>query len=103
MVAEQIREFLEKGTIHNSVNFPEMSLPGKPNNRLIVANANIPHMIERISACVANANLNILDMLNRSRGDVACTLIDCNGDVTEDVLKSIGSIEGVLKVRLVKS
>ncbi|MFA6560121.1 MAG: 3-phosphoglycerate dehydrogenase, partial [Candidatus Obscuribacterales bacterium] len=53
MVAEQIRDFLEKGTIHNSVNFPEMSLPGKPSNRLIVANANIPHMIERISACVA--------------------------------------------------
>ncbi len=103
MVAEQIRDFLEKGTIHNSVNFPEMSLPGKPNNRLIVANANIPHMIERISACVANANLNILDMLNRSRGDVACTLIDCNGDVTDDVLRSISAIEGVLKVRLVKS
>jgi D-3-phosphoglycerate dehydrogenase len=87
MVAEQIRDFLEKGTIHNSVNFPEMSLPGKPNNRLIVANANIPHMIERISACVANANLNILDMLNRSRGDVACTLIDCNGDVNRRCTK----------------
>jgi len=103
MVAEQIRDYLEKGTIHNSVNFPEMSLPGKLNNRLIIANANIPHMIERISAAVSNANINILDMLNRSRGDIACTLIDCEKDVTEDVLTSIGKIEGVLKVRLVKA
>ncbi len=103
MVAEQIRDYLEKGTIHNSVNFPEMSLPGQLNNRLIIANANIPHMIERISAAVSNANINILDMLNRSRGDIACTLIDCESDVTEDVLTSISKIEGVLKVRLVKA
>ncbi len=103
MVAEQIRDYLEKGTIHNSVNFPEMSLPGKLNNRLIIANANIPHMIERISAAVSNANINILDMLNRSRCDIACTLIDCESDVTEDVLTSISKIEGVLKVRLVKA
>lgn len=102
MVADQIRDYLELGTIHNSVNFPEMSLPGKATNRLIIANANVPHMIERISRAVSDANINILDMLNRSRGEIACTLVDCERDVTEGVLDSIRGIEGVLNVRLAR-
>lgn len=103
MIADQIKDFLEQGTIRNSVNFPEMSLPGRAVNRLVVANANVPHMIERISAAVANANINILDMLNRSRGEVACTLLDCETPITEKVLADIRATEGVLNVRQVGS
>jgi D-3-phosphoglycerate dehydrogenase / 2-oxoglutarate reductase len=103
MIADQIKDFLEQGTIRNSVNFPEMSLPGRATNRLVVANANVPHMIERISAAIANANINILDMLNRSRGEVACTLVDCESPISEKVLADIRATEGVLNVRLVKN
>lgn len=103
MIADQIKDFLEQGTIRNSVNFPEMSLPGRATNRLVVANANVPHMIERISAAIANANINILDMLNRSRGEVACTLLDCESPISEKVLADIRATEGVLNVRLVKN
>jgi D-3-phosphoglycerate dehydrogenase len=103
MIADQIKDFLEQGTIRNSVNFPEMALPGRATNRLVVANANVPHMIERISAAIANANINILDMLNRSRGEVACTLLDCESPISEKVLADIRATEGVLNVRLVKN
>lgn len=65
MVADQLRNYLEFGEIKNSVNFPDMHLPQGNAHRMLVANANVPHMIERISAAVSNANINILDMLNR--------------------------------------
>jgi len=100
MVAEQVRDFLENGTIHNSVNFPEMDMP-RPGQmpRLLVVNANVPHMIERISTAIANANLNIVDMLNRSRGDIACTLVDVNDTIPETLITEIQEQDGVLAVR----
>ncbi len=100
MAVEQIRDFLEQGTIRNTVNFPDMSLPRNGGHRILVANSNIPHMIERISAAVAKENLNIVDMLNRSRGEVACTLVDVERPVPESVITDILSIEGVLSARV---
>lgn len=100
MVAEQIANFLENGTIVNSVNFPEMSMPRAEGNRLLVTNANVPHMIERISAAVANANLNILDMLNRSRGQIACTMLDVENPIPDSVVDEIRKVQGVLNVRV---
>ncbi|MFO1432322.1 MAG: 3-phosphoglycerate dehydrogenase family protein [Candidatus Competibacteraceae bacterium] len=100
MVADQIRNYLEHGTVHNSVNFPEMEMPR--NNgafRLLVVNSNIPHMIERISTAIAKADLNILDLLNRSRGEIACTLVDVASPVPDSVIQEIATIEGVLTVR----
>lgn len=100
MVADQIRNYLEHGTVHNSVNFPEMEMPR--NNgafRLLVVNSNIPHMIERISTAIANADLNILDLLNRSRGEIACTLVDVASPVPDSVIQEIAATEGVLTVR----
>ncbi len=99
MVADQVREYLENGVVHNSVNFPEMDMPRNGGYRLLVANANVPHMIERISSAISNANLNIVDMLNRSRGDVACTLVDVNKPIPQTVVDEITSTKGVLTVR----
>jgi len=67
--------------------------------RLSVVNSNVPHMIERISSAIAKANLNILDMLNRSRGDIACTLVDVSSPIPQSVLDEIAAIEGVLTAR----
>jgi D-3-phosphoglycerate dehydrogenase len=100
MAAEQIRDFLEQGTIRNTVNFPEMALPRNGGHRILVANSNIPHMIERISAAVAKENLNIVDMLNRSRGEVACTLVDVERPVPDSVIAEISAITGVLSARV---
>ena len=100
MAVEQIRDFLEQGTIRNTVNFPEMALPRSAGHRLLVANSNIPHMIERISAAVSKENLNIVDMLNRSRGEVACTLVDVERPVPQSVIDEISQITGVLSARV---
>ena len=101
MVAEQVRNFLEHGTIRNSVNFPAMEIPRTEGAcRLLVINANVPHMIERISAVIASSDINIVDMLNRSRGDIACTLIDVACDLSATVAAEIAAIEGVLRVRI---
>jgi D-3-phosphoglycerate dehydrogenase len=100
MAVEQIKDFLEQGTIRNTVNFPDMSLPRNGGHRLLVANSNIPHMIERISAAVSKENLNIVDMLNRSRGEVACTLVDVERPVPQSVVDEITNITGVLSARV---
>ncbi|MCK5877608.1 MAG: 3-phosphoglycerate dehydrogenase [Candidatus Marithrix sp.] len=100
MVAKQVRNYLENGTIKNSVNFPEMKMPRtEKGNRLLVVNANVPHMIERISSTIANNSLNILDMLNRSRGNIACTLVDVDNEIPQAVIDTLSSTEGVLMVR----
>ena len=100
MVADQVREFLEQGTVRNSVNFPEIDMPrSSGNHRLMVVNANVPHMIERISAAMSKANLNIINMANRSRGNIACTLMDVEEAIPQHVIENISGVEGVLAVR----
>ena len=99
MVAEQIRDYLEHGTVHNSVNFPEMYLARNGGYRLLVVNSNVPHMIERISTAIAKADINIIEMLNKSRGEVACTLVDVECPIPQQVVDEIGATEGVLAVR----
>lgn len=99
MVAEQLREFLENGNIRNSVNFPEMSMPRSAGFRLGIVNKNVPNMLGQISTCMAQSDLNILDMLNKSRGDLAYTLVDVDSAVAQDCLDNIAAIEGVLNVR----
>jgi D-3-phosphoglycerate dehydrogenase len=102
MVADTVRDFLENGNIRNSVNFPECLLPRVPNTtRLGVANSNVPNMVGQISTCLAAAGLNIADLLNKSRGEYAYTLIDTDGAVGAGVLGKIRAIEGVLAARLV--
>ncbi len=102
MVADTLREFLENGTIRHSVNFPEAQLPRIPGtSRIAIANANVPNMVGQISSTLAAASLNIADLLNKSRGEIAYTLIDVDGAVPEGVVDSLRGIHGVLTVRVV--
>jgi D-3-phosphoglycerate dehydrogenase len=102
MVAEQVRDFLENGNLRNSVNYPEAVLPRVPNTtRLAVANRNVPNMVGQISTCLAAHDINIADLLNKSRGEYAYTLIDADGAVGEELLAQIRAIEGVLSARIV--
>jgi D-3-phosphoglycerate dehydrogenase len=99
MVADQVRDYLEDGTVVNSVNFPEIELPRNGGFRMAIVNSNVPNMVGQISTDLAEAKLNILDMLNRSRGDVAVTLIDVDQRCPEDTVAKIRAIPGVLSVR----
>ena len=102
MVADQVRDFLENGNIRNSVNYPEAVLPRVAGTaRLAIANSNVPNMVGQISTCLAGASINIADLLNKSRGEYAYTLIDAEGAVSEDLLRKIRAIPGVLSARLV--
>lgn len=100
MITKQIRDFLENGTITYSVNFPSIEMP-KNNGatRIAIANINIPNMVAQISAKLAQAGLNIVSLLNKSRGEIAYTLIDVNADVSAALLKELASIQGVVQVR----
>ena len=101
MVADTLRDYLENGNIRNSVNFPEAVLPRIPGTqRFAVANSNVPNMVGQISTCLADARLNIAELLNKSRGEYAYTLIDAEGKVDAVVLGRIRAIEGVLSARL---
>lgn len=99
MVADQVRDFLENGNITNSVNFPEINLPRNEGVRLAVINSNVPNMLGQISTDLAEAGLNIIDMLNKSRDDVAVTLLDVDKEVPIEAIDRIAAIDGVLSVR----
>ena len=102
MAVEQLKDFLENGNVRNSVNFPEAVMPRVPGTtRLVIANSNVPNMVGQISTCLATANLNIAELLNKSRGEYAYTLIDTDGTLGEDILKKIRGIDGVLAARIV--
>lgn len=102
IVADTLRDFLENGTIRNSVNFPEAILPRTPgSSRLAIANENVPNMVGQISTALAEAKLNIADLLNKSRGELAYTLIDVDGAVDGAVIEQLRAIQGVLSVRAI--
>ncbi len=99
MVSEQIRDYLENGNITNSVNFPSINLPRNGGFRIAVVNNNVPNMVGQISTDLAAEGLNILDMLNKSRDNVAVTLLDVDRQPTQSLLDTLASIDGVLSVR----
>ena len=99
MVADQVREYLENGNVLNSVNFPEVNMPRNGGHRLAVVNANVPNMLGQISTDLGAAGINIIDMLNKSRGDIAFTLVDLDKAPPKDVVAQLSSIAGVLSVR----
>jgi D-3-phosphoglycerate dehydrogenase len=102
MVADTLRDFLENGNIRHSVNFPEAALPRVPGtSRIAIANSNVPNMVGQISTRLAEAGLNIADLLNKSKGDVAYTLIDIDGQVPAGLIGRIAEIQGVLCARAV--
>ncbi len=99
MVADQVRDYLEDGAVTNSVNFPEINLPRNGGFRMAIVNSNVPNMVGQISTDLAAVGLNILDMLNRSRGNVAVTLIDVDQPCPEETVARLRAIAGVLSVR----
>ena len=101
MAAQELREYLENGNISNSVNFPEAVLPRNGGTRLAIVNSNVPNMVGQISTLLAAAGLNIADLLNKSRGELAYTLVDVEGEVPDALLGRIRAIDGVLAVRLI--
>jgi D-3-phosphoglycerate dehydrogenase / 2-oxoglutarate reductase len=103
MVVDQLRDFLEHGNVARSVNFPEVSMHRESRWRVAIANANVPNMLGQISTAMANAGLNIHNMVNKSRGEVAYTLVDVDSAVEPAVLHKLASIKGVLSVRYLPS
>jgi len=101
MVAQQVKDYLENGNIKNSVNFPTVKLPRTEGHRITVVNSNVPDMIGQISSTLANKGMNIIDMLNKSRGDVAYTIIDIDKPADDDLIDVLTKIEGVLSVRAI--
>jgi D-3-phosphoglycerate dehydrogenase len=99
MVADQLRDYLLDGTVVNAVNFPNVAMPRESKFRIAVANANVPNMLGQISTAMAGAKLNIHNMMNKSKGDVAYTLVDVDSKVPKKVIEAIAKIEGVLTVR----
>jgi len=100
IVSKNIKDYLENGNIKLSVNFPEVNMPRTEGNRLTISNKNEPNMLGQISTLLANAGLNIVDMVNKSKSDIAYTIVDVDGNVSDDVVSSIEAINGVLSVRL---
>jgi D-3-phosphoglycerate dehydrogenase len=103
MAAETLRDFLENGNIRNSVNFPETVLPRMPGTtRIAIANSNVPNMVGQISTLLASASINIADLLNKSRGEYAYTLLDTDGEIGEPLVERLRQINGVLSARIVR-
>ncbi len=99
MVADQVRDYLEHGNVQNAVNFPNVAMPRESGFRIAIANANVPNMVGQISTAMAQAGLNIHTMMNKSKGDMAYTLVDVDSSVPAATIASIAKIAGVLAVR----
>ena len=99
MVVDQLRDYLENGNVSNAVNFPAVSMARESAYRVAIANANVPNMLGQISTAMANAGLNIHNMVNKSRGDMAYTLVDVDSPVAPEVQAGMAAIHGVLAVR----
>jgi len=99
MVVDQLRDYLEHGNVTNAVNFPQVGMARESAWRIGIANANVPNMLGQISTAMADAGLNIHNMVNKSRGDMAYTLVDVDSPVAAGVLDALRAIDGVLSVR----
>ena len=99
MVAEQLRDYLEHGNLFNTVNFPNANMPRESSYRISIANANVPNMLGQISTALAAADINIHNMLNKSRGEMAYTLVDTDSAIPAKLIEQLAAIPGVLMVR----
>jgi D-3-phosphoglycerate dehydrogenase / 2-oxoglutarate reductase len=99
MVVDQLRDYLEHGNLQNAVNFPDASMPREAPYRLAIANANVPDMLGSISHALGRRKINIHNMLNKSKGEMAYTLVDADTPVPAEALKELSELTGVLAVR----
>jgi len=102
MAVKEIRDYLEYGNITNSVNYPAVSAPFNSALRICICHRNIPNMLATLSAIVSAEGVNIDNLLNKSKGDFAYTMIDCNADVADAVIEKLAAIDGVLRVRTIR-
>ena len=102
MAVNEVQDFLENGNITNSVNFPNASMERHGGSRIVVTNKNIPKMVGQISNVLADESVNIDNMLNRNRDNIAYNIIDIDGDVSKNTINKISAIDGVISVRLIK-
>jgi D-3-phosphoglycerate dehydrogenase len=102
MAVNQVKEYLENGNIKNSVNFPKCYLHKKEDGkRITISNKNVPNIISELTSILAKYSINICDMINKSRGDIAYNIIDVNGEITDNVITELKNIKGVIGVRVV--
>ena len=101
MVVDQLRAFLEEGAIANAVNFPSVEMARESPHRIAISNSNVPNMLGQISTTMAHAGLNIHNMVNKSRGEMAYTLVDLDSAAAPEVIRRIAQIPGVLSIRSV--
>jgi D-3-phosphoglycerate dehydrogenase len=99
MIAKQVKDYLEHGNIVNSVNFPDSKMPRAGEERLAITHRNVPNMVRQITKEIAEEGANIVDMLNKSRGEFAYTLIDIEKEIPNTVIENIKQVDGILKVR----
>ena len=101
MAADQLRDFLESGNIRNSVNFPALQLERVSGCRLSVTNENVPRILGSVLSILADEDINVIDMLNKSRDELAYNLIDISTHISDEVLEKMRALEGVINVRLI--
>jgi len=101
MAARQMRDFLEFGNVKNSVNFPACEMPYMGRARIVVGNANVPNMVGQITTVLASQQLNIVDMMNKSSGELAYNIVDLDGDPSEATIEKLRKIDGVIMARLI--
>ena len=99
MVVDELRDYLEHGNLQNAVNFPDAAMAREAPYRLAIANANVPNMLARISQAMGDRKINIHNMLNKSKGEMAYTLVDADSPVPGEVIKELSDLNGVLAVR----
>jgi D-3-phosphoglycerate dehydrogenase len=100
MVADQLRDYLENGNVRNAVNLPTLLLERKGDTRLAIVNRNLPDRVGQISRTLGQKDVNIVHMVNESRGDLAYTLLDVEGEVDAATAEAISAIDGVLRARV---
>ena len=101
MAADQLKDFLENGNIYNSVNYPPTKMSRNGGSRMTFTNSNVPKVLGQVLSVLADANLNVVDMVNKSRGEIAYNIIDIEGDIDEVVIDKVASVDGVMRVRLI--
>ena len=101
MAADQLKDFLENGSIYNSVNYPPTKMSRNGGSRMTFTNSNVPKVLGQVLSVLADANLNVVDMVNKSRGEIAYNIIDIEGNIDEAVIGKVASVDGVMRVRLI--
>jgi D-3-phosphoglycerate dehydrogenase len=102
MAARQLADYLESGVIHNSVNFPECNVPYRGGPRLLITNRNVPNMVGQVTTVLAATGINIAELLNRHKGELAYNIIDVDSAVPEPVIDRLRAIDGVVRIRCIQ-